>query len=90
MTMVVLGTAEGSAAAETLLRRAADTAPADPGPRPAQQQGNADGRSHDATTTATSANDGSGRPGAAPAPGELPEDMATSGTGPVATADGPG
>ncbi|MFE6050517.1 LamG-like jellyroll fold domain-containing protein [Kitasatospora sp. NPDC056446] len=74
MTMVVLGTVEGSAFAESVLRQAADAAPPDPGPRPKQQQGSADGRGHDATTAATSANDGSGRPGAAPAPGELPED----------------
>ncbi|MEU6972945.1 LamG-like jellyroll fold domain-containing protein [Kitasatospora aureofaciens] len=74
MTMVVLGTAEGSAFADTVLRRAADTAPADPGPRPKQQQGSADGHGHDASTAATSAKDGSGHPGAASAPGELPED----------------
>ncbi|MBD0671754.1 hypothetical protein BU198_13860 [Streptomyces sp. CBMA156] len=76
MTMVALGTVEGTAAAETLLRRAADTAPADPGPR--QQQGSAEGRDHDATTAATSAKDGSGHPGAAPASGELPEDKTAS------------
>ncbi|MGW2372134.1 LamG-like jellyroll fold domain-containing protein [Kitasatospora sp. NPDC001683] len=74
MTMVVLGTAEGSAFAESVLRHAADAAPADPGPRPKQQQGSAEGRGHDAATAATSAKDGSGHPDAAPAPGELPED----------------
>ncbi|MFI8460463.1 LamG-like jellyroll fold domain-containing protein [Kitasatospora sp. NPDC085464] len=74
MTMVVLGTSEGSAAAETLLRHAAAEAPADPGPRPKQQQGSADGHGHSATTGSTSANDGTEHPGAAPAPGELPED----------------
>ncbi|WP_157849764.1 LamG-like jellyroll fold domain-containing protein [Streptomyces novaecaesareae] len=74
MTMVVLGTAQGSAAAETLLRRAAAAAPADPGPRPKQPQGSAEGHGHAATTAATSAKDGSGHPAAAPAPGELPED----------------
>ncbi|MQS15923.1 DNRLRE domain-containing protein [Streptomyces kaniharaensis] len=78
MTMVVLGTAEGSAAAETLLRRAGATTPADPGPRPKQPQGSAEGRGHDATTAATSANDSSGHPGAAPVPGELPEDKSSA------------
>ncbi|MFD4656187.1 LamG-like jellyroll fold domain-containing protein [Kitasatospora sp. NPDC058444] len=78
MTLIVLGTAEGTAFAETLLRRAADTAPADPGPRPKQQQGSADGLSHAATTAATSAEDGSGHSDTTPAPGELPEDKAAS------------
>ncbi|MET8629108.1 LamG-like jellyroll fold domain-containing protein [Kitasatospora sp. NPDC004669] len=80
MTMVVLGTAEGSAFAETLMRQSAGTAPADPGPRPKQQQGSAEGRGHDAATAATSAKDGSGHPDAAPAPGELPEDKTGSGS----------
>lgn len=78
MTLVVLGTAEGTAFAETLLSRAADTAPVDPGPRPKQQSGSADGLSHAATTAATSAEDGSGHSDATPAPGELPEDKAVS------------
>ncbi|MFI6154414.1 LamG-like jellyroll fold domain-containing protein [Kitasatospora sp. NPDC051170] len=74
MTLVALGTVEGSAFAESVVRRTADGAPADPGPRPKQHQGSAEGRGHDAPAGATKAKDGSGRQGAAPAPGELPED----------------
>ncbi|MFJ9690754.1 LamG-like jellyroll fold domain-containing protein [Kitasatospora sp. NPDC101183] len=82
MTLVALGTVEGTAFAETVSRRGAGSASADPGPRPNQQQGSAEGRGHDATTGSTSAKDGSGRGGAAPAPGELPEE-ATGGAPPA-------
>ncbi|MFB7673923.1 LamG-like jellyroll fold domain-containing protein [Kitasatospora purpeofusca] len=73
LTMVVLGTATGTAAAEEIVRQAAAAA-SDPGPLPRQEAGGAEGRGHDATTSATSAGAEGGRQGAAPVPGELPED----------------
>ncbi|WP_395297010.1 LamG-like jellyroll fold domain-containing protein [Kitasatospora hibisci] len=73
MAMVVLGAAEGATAAEELARQASDTAPTDPGPLPKQRQGSADGHGHDATADSTSAEADGGKPGAEPAPGELPE-----------------
>ncbi|MFF2658253.1 LamG-like jellyroll fold domain-containing protein [Kitasatospora sp. NPDC058032] len=75
LTMVVLGTAEGATAAEEIVRQAVAAAP-DPGPLPRQVTGNAEGRGHEAMTAETGAAGAEGgRDGAAPAPGELPEEQ---------------
>ncbi|WP_380286423.1 LamG-like jellyroll fold domain-containing protein [Kitasatospora purpeofusca] len=82
--MVVLGMAEGTAAAEEIVRQAASATP-DPGPLPRQGTGSAEGLDHDASAAATSADAEGGREGAAPAPGELPEEQ-TAGTDPTGSA----
>ncbi|WP_406192102.1 DUF6531 domain-containing protein [Kitasatospora sp. NBC_01560] len=88
MVLAVLGTADGASALEALAARQAAEAPADPGPLPKQGQDTAGGRTHDVTSGATAARAEGGKPGAAPAPGELPEDQQT-GAQPSASATSP-
>ncbi|MEU1425073.1 LamG-like jellyroll fold domain-containing protein [Kitasatospora sp. NPDC005751] len=83
MVMVVLGVADGASALEAVASQEAATAATNPGPLPQQGQGSAAGQGHDATSGATSAQAQGGRPGAMPAPGELPQDTTTATTAPV-------